>query len=302
MNHSMMLPFVWTAVLAGHPALGETFYFDQKPPGTEVKIFAPGVISAPGRFQQCVTFSADGREYCYGVTDSKNWNYESILCTRVQADGQAATETPAFVRNFRFQKDKFIGEPMLSADATQLFFVANYPPDIWVATRRTNEAWGEAVKLPAPINSDAAEWSPCAAASGALYFCSTRNRSEGDGRIYRCPKVNGAFKEPELLKGEFNEEAAGDPALSPDEKTLVFASTRQGGQGHNDLYISYRQPDGTWSKGYNLGPQVNTAGEELGPRISPDGKYLFFYRRDQWKDATHSDIYWTELSPFLSFK
>ena len=46
-----------------------------------VKIFATNIISVPGRFQQSMTLSEDGKEYYYGITDSKNWNYETILCT-----------------------------------------------------------------------------------------------------------------------------------------------------------------------------------------------------------------------------
>jgi hypothetical protein len=60
--------------------------------------------------------------------------------------------------------------------------------------------------------------------------------------------------------------------------SLCLRRRKRSGCGGNDLYISYRQQDGTWSKGYNLGPKVNTAAEELGPRISPDGKYLFFHQ------------------------
>jgi Tol biopolymer transport system component len=289
-------------VLEGFSSPGSTFYFNQSEPGTDVKIFATNVISVPGRFQQSMSLSADGKEYYYGITDSKNGNYETILCTRVLTNGQTVTETPSFVTKFHFKKNKFIGEPSLAPDGKQLVFVADNPPHIWVATRMENNEWSEAKKLPAPINSDAFEWSPFVSASGTLYFCSTRNRSELEGRIYKCEKENGVYKAPELLKGEINDDAAGDPAVSPDEKFIVFASPKKGGYGDLDLYISYRQPDGTWSKGYNLGPKVNTAGEELGPRISPDGKYLFFYRRDKWQNATFSNIYWTEIKQFMSFK
>ena len=279
-----------------------TFYFNQSEPGTDVKIFATNIISVSDRLQQSVTFSEDGKEYYFGITGSRDWNYETILCTRVLTNGQTVTETPSFATKFHFRKNKFIGEPSLAPDGRQLFFVADFPPDIWVATRMENNEWSEAKKLPAPINSDTAEWSPFVSARGTLYFCSTRNRSAYDGRIYNCEKENGVYKEPELLKGEINDDEVGDPAVSPDEKCVVFASPKKGGCGGNDLYISHRQKDGTWSKGFNLGPKVNTAGEELGPRISHDGKYLFFYRRDKWQDATCSDIYWTEIKQFMSLK
>lgn len=289
-------------ILGAFSSPGSTFYFNQSEPGTNVKIFATNIISVPGRLQQSMTFSEDGKEYYYGITGSKDWSYDNILCTRVLTNGQTVTETPSFVTQFHFKNIKFIGEPSLAPDGRQLFFVADFPPDIWVATRMENNEWSEAKKLPAPINSDAAEWSPFVSTRETLYFCSTRNRSANDGRIYKCERENGVYKEPELLKGAINDAEVGDPAVSPDEKSIVFASPKNGGCGGNDLFISYRQKDGTWSKGFNLGPKVNTVGEELGPRITPDGKYLFFYRRDKWQDATCSDIYWTEIKQFMSLK
>ena len=90
-----------------------------------------------------------------------------------------------------------------------------------------NNEWSEAKKLPAPINSDAAEWSPFVSAKGTLYFCSTRNRRANDGRIYKCEEENGVYKEPELLNGEIIDDDAGDPAVSPDEKFIVFASPKK---------------------------------------------------------------------------
>lgn len=289
-------------ILAAVSSPGSTLYFNQSEPGTDVKIFATNIISMPGRLQQSMTFSVDGKEYYYGITDSKHWNYENILCTRVLTNGQTVTETPSFVTKFHFKKNKIIGEPSLAPDGRQLFFVADNPPDIWVATREENNDWSEAKRLPAPINSDAAEWSPFVSARGTLYFCSERNRSTYDGRIYKCEKENGVYIAPELLKGEINDDEVGDPVVSPDEQFIVFASPKKGGCGGNDLYISHRQPDGTWAKGHNLGPKVNTAGEKFAPRISPDGKYLFFSRRDKWQDATCSDIYWTEIKQFISLK
>ena len=77
-----------------------------------------------------MTLSVDGKEYYYGITDSKFWKYETILCTRVLTNGQTIMETPSFVAQFHFKQNKFIGEPFLAPDGKQLFFVADYPPDI----------------------------------------------------------------------------------------------------------------------------------------------------------------------------
>jgi hypothetical protein len=56
---------------------------------------------------------------------------------------------------------------------------------------------------------------------------------------------------------------------------VIFASTRPGGLGDNDLYISYNE-SGLWTPAKNLGAPINSAGWEFCPMGSPDGKYFFF--------------------------
>ena len=65
----------------------------------------------------------------------------------------------------------------------------------------------------------------------------------------------------------------GFPCLTPDGNALFFASDREGGFGGWDLYISYKESN-TWSKPINLGPAVNTPGDEITPYF--DGTNLYF--------------------------
>lgn len=64
------------------------------------------------------------------------------------------------------------------------------------------------------------------------------------------------------------------PALSPDERILVFASNKKGGYGRMDLYGCYWN-GGEWSKPFNLGPHINTAGDEVFPFIHADGTLYY---------------------------
>lgn len=66
------------------------------------------------------------------------------------------------------------------------------------------------------------------------------------------------------------------PSLSPDKNTLYFSSNRPGGYGGKDLYVSYRQPNGKWSAAVNMGPSINTKGDELAPFIHADNQTLYF--------------------------
>ncbi|MBS1914212.1 MAG: PD40 domain-containing protein [Bacteroidetes bacterium] len=76
----------------------------------------------------------------------------------------------------------------------------------------------------------------------------------------------------ELNSGDWDAQAT----LSPDGTYIVFASNREGGEGGMDLYGATRNPDGSFSAPVNLGPEINTSGNEVSPFLSPDGRTLFF--------------------------
>jgi Tol biopolymer transport system component len=65
-------------------------------------------------------------------------------------------------------------------------------------------------------------------------------------------------------------------SISCDGSTLYFASKREGGFGGADIWVSNRRDDGRWSEPVNLGPNINTTGDEEAPFITNDGKVLYF--------------------------
>jgi len=65
------------------------------------------------------------------------------------------------------------------------------------------------------------------------------------------------------------------PAFSVDGSELYFASTRPGGFGGIDLYKATKLANGDFGNAVNLGPTINTAGNELFPRATKDGKFFF---------------------------
>lgn len=84
------------------------------------------------------------------------------------------------------------------------------------------------------------------------------------------------WSEPENLGPNINSEAwESSPSLSPDRKTLFFSSTRYGGLGKGDIYMSQRGPKG-WMPAQNMGPEVNTAGGEIAPFIHADNETMYF--------------------------
>ncbi len=121
------------------------------------------------------------------------------------------------------------------------------------------------------------------AANGTIYV----NDLSQWGAICRVHPTDGGLSEPEPVGGGVNPGA--HPAVSPDESFLVFDSER-GGDAENedsDLYVCFRTPEGDWSDAVNLGPDINTDSDQSIPRLSPDGRYLFFSR--------DRDIYWVSV-------
>lgn len=86
--------------------------------------------------------------------------------------------------------------------------------------------------------------------------------------------TRGAWQEPVLLALNEEEYSYGHPAVNARADRLYFASNMPGGYGGTDIYQSDRQGD-AWSAPKNLGPFVNTEGNELFPFILQDSVLLF---------------------------
>lgn len=68
-----------------------------------------------------------------------------------------------------------------------------------------------------------------------------------------------------------------DPFFAPDGRSVTFFSNRPGGSGGDDLYAAPFDPaTGLYGAAQNLGPRVNSAGDEWAPVVSPDGATLLF--------------------------
>ncbi len=90
--------------------------------------------------------------------------------------------------------------------------------------------------------------------------------------------ANSEWSAPVNLGAPVNSAASEmNAALSPDELSLYFVSTRAGGVGGADIWVSRRaSPDAPWGDPVNLGPNVNGPGIDASPAVSVDGHLLFF--------------------------
>ena len=174
-----------------------------------------------------------------------------------------------------------------SADELEVHIVSpraggqgNY--DIWVSKRASiRDHWGPPENLGPLVNSASWDGMPFLSADDLeLYFQSERPVGSGETDLYMTrratrtspweaatnlgPKVNSASTEMV-------------PSVSPDGLELYFLSTRPGGYGGSDFYVSTRATrNDPWGDAVNVGPAVNSPGGELAASFSPDGLLMFF--------------------------
>lgn len=103
---------------------------------------------------------------------------------------------------------------------------------------------------------------------------------------------NGRWSEIDALPIEINTQDSWEsmPTISSDGNTLIFISDRAGGLGGYDLYYSQRNEEGKWSKATNMGPVINTAGNEKAPFLHSDSKTLYFSSSDRYDDKLNQTI------------
>lgn len=81
------------------------------------------------------------------------------------------------------------------------------------------------------------------------------------------------------------------PIVTADGKTLYFTSTREGGQGYQDIWVSRRDAEGDWGRALNLGAPINTEYNEGPDSLSVDETTMFFTRCDKIGSPGICDIY-----------
>ena len=93
--------------------------------------------------------------------------------------------------------------------------------------------------------------------------------------LYKSTKELGSWSEGEALSLNSENYSVKNPAVSPDGKTLFFASDMAGGMGQFDIYSAPINDDGTVGEPTNLGQKLNTEGQEMFPFVSSDNTLYF---------------------------
>ncbi len=115
----------------------------------------------------------------------------------------------------------------------------------------------------------------------------------GYGRydIYKVSKTDSGWSAPLNLGRNINSDFwESAPSISPDGQALYFSSNKPGGFGGIDIYVSYKTKNGYWSQAYNLGPNINTKGDDQTPFIHADNRTLYF-ASNGWPGYGGTDLF-----------
>jgi outer membrane protein OmpA-like peptidoglycan-associated protein/tetratricopeptide (TPR) repeat protein len=114
--------------------------------------------------------------------------------------------------------------------------------------------------------------------------------------IYLSENIGGDWSPIKSLGNKVNLPGSWEsqPSISADGRTLYFVSDRTGGFGGYDIYRSLKSDAGEWGTPINLGPMINSTGNEKSPFIHPDGKSLYF-SSDGLMGLGGYDIFYTRL-------
>ncbi|MFI5220756.1 MAG: OmpA family protein [Bacteroidia bacterium] len=180
---------------------------------------------------------------------------------------------------FSSDRDKGVNSKMYGWTGNQ--FADLYVVTFKVDKKNPNDIrWGipalvDKDKLNTPFN-DATN---CFDAKFSTIYYTQCNGREGKGKycnIYMATASGTEWTDPQILNFCTDSFTSGHPSLTKDGQILYFSSDMPGGYGGKDLYyVTYSKRSKSWGDPVNLGPVVNTPGDEMFPFIHEDGTLYF---------------------------
>ncbi|WP_100640663.1 TolB family protein [Alteromonas facilis] len=247
-------------------------YLGQTPPGAEVKVFAPGIVSTE-RYTYGGTFTPDLNAF-YFLRDSGTDNgVEFVVFENINNQWQESVIS------------KPVGQPMIAPSGKLMHLGRRYK--VW-----TPDGWSDVKGLGASF--EVYRIMRMTSSLAGTFVFDEVGSADGDGTIRYSRLIDGERKHPLAFSkiinsGTFN----AHPFIAPDESYLLWDSRRENGFGDSDIYISFKQKDGAWGEAINLGPTINTDGWDAAASVTPDGKFLIFHRLNA---SGNANIYWADAS------
>jgi len=231
------------------------------------------------------TISADGDTLIFQSDRNKQNNYKIYI----KKKNNKTWGEPQILRTVN--SDFVDGAPFITYDQNSLLFSSNRKGghgdiDIWISYRKGG-TWSVPENIGRPVNSSGYEGFASLSPDGkTLYFirdCPEKTKCRGDKfGIYTAVKVNGKWKIPKKMPAPVNSEFCEfGPIILADGKTLIFSSTRPGGFGGYDLYLTKKTQKNTWTKPLNLGDFINTKMDDNLVTIPASGEIMYYAKTDR---------------------
>jgi hypothetical protein len=240
-------------------------YVGQKPPGLTPKVFAPSDRSIEHR-DHSGFFTPDMKEFYFTRRNNKDRKWSLVV---FKSKGNQWRESLVGPR---------VGRPIFTPDGKTMHLGKHYK-------QRTEAGWSEMKSL-GPIFEDFRIMRLMSSATGTYYF----DDATESGPIRYSRLIDGKHEKPKAVNIDFGDWNA-HPFIAPDESYLIWDEQGENGNGGADLFISFRQQDGSWGAAINLGDTINTSANEGGATVTPDGKYLFFNR---FISNENAGMYWVD--------
>ena len=262
-------------------------YLGQKPPGLTPIPFAPGLVSTE-IYEYDGAFASDMKAFYFirrGEENIKSTFYEYKY-----------NETDDFWEK-SVLASPWIGRPVISPDGKTMHLGTRY-------LKKTDSGWSKLQNLEPPfVSNDSMFIMRLSESANGTYYFDTYKKGDVTFPIRYSRLINGKYEEPKALPKAINTGTyLSHPFIAPDESYLLFDAKKENGYGDSDIYISFKQKDGSWGNGINLGDQINTDAWEASASITPDGKYLFFSRNVGSDKYENVDIFWVDAKIIESFR
>lgn len=170
--------------------------------------------------------------------------------------------------------------PSLTIDGKKLIFTKRLSGDEdFYESNLVDGKWSKAQPLGGKVNTNLNEGAQNISQDGEWIIFTGCNYPEGQGScdLYISYKTKLGWSQAEnlgrLVNTDYWESA---PSFSPDKRDIYFSSDQPGGYGGRDIWVTHRMANGKWGRPENLGPTVNTSGDEGCSFMYADNQTLFF--------------------------
>jgi tetratricopeptide (TPR) repeat protein len=181
--------------------------------------------------------------------------------------------------------------PLIPADESFLIFTSRRSNRVWpekdpfgdhfediYISQNKEKAWTNPVMLDTNINTSVHDAGTGLSADGEKLLIYRTSKDLKSGDIYESFFQENKWSDPKILNSIVNssEHLETSACYSPNGDIVFFSSTRPGGYGGKDLYLSRKLPNGKWGEAFNLGATINTEYNEDAPFVHPAMNTLFF--------------------------